>query len=51
MADGTDEHRGRELPWLPIVRFHKEVACRAEESFFSLTGDDQAERWSSVENF
>jgi very-short-patch-repair endonuclease len=47
----TPAHRGRELPWLPIVRFHKEIACRAEESFFSLTGDDQAERWSSVENF
>lgn len=51
MADETIQHRGRELPWLPIVRFHKEVACRAEESFFSLSGDDQAERWSSLENF
>ena len=51
MAIETPAHRGRDLPWLPIVRFHKEIACRAEESFFSLSGDDQAERWSSVENF
>lgn len=51
MAIETPAHRGRELPWLPIVRFHKEIACRAEESFFSLAGDDQAERWSSVEHF
>jgi very-short-patch-repair endonuclease len=51
MAIELGWHRGRKLPWLPIVRFHKEVACRAEESFFSLAGDDREERWSSLENF
>lgn len=51
MGSEIVEHRGRELPWLNIVRFHREVACRAEESFFSLNGDDQAERWSSLEDF
>ncbi len=51
MASDNIEHRGRDLPWLPIVRFHKEIACRAEESFFSLSGEDQAERWSSLIDF
>lgn len=46
------DHRGREIPWLPVVRFHKEVVTRAEEGFFSLYGrDDQAERWTSLPNF
>ncbi len=45
-------HRGRDIPWLPVVRFHKEVVTRAEEGFFSLYGrDDQAERWTSLPNF
>lgn len=51
MAIENIQHRGRDLPWLPIVRFHKEIACRAEESFFSLSSDDQAERWSSLVDF
>lgn len=46
------DYRGREIPWLPVVRFHKEVVTRAEEGFFSLHGrDDQAERWTSLPNF
>lgn len=46
------EYRGREIPWLPVVRFHKEVVTRAEEGFFSLYGrDDQAQRWTSLPNF
>ena len=45
-------HRGRQLPWLDIVRFHKEVVARAEQGFFSLNGrDDQADRWSSITGF
>lgn len=47
-----NECRGREIPWLPVVRFHREVVTRAEQGFFSLNGrDDQAERWTSLPNF
>ncbi len=46
------QHRSREIPWLPVVRFHKEIVTRAEEGFFSLNGrDDQSERWSSIPSF
>jgi very-short-patch-repair endonuclease len=58
LAAGEDEgaestgHRGREIPWLPVVRFHKEIVARAEQGFFSLNGrDDQADRWSSLSHF
>ena len=40
----TIAYRKREIPWLRVVRFHKEVIKRDEESFFALTGrDDQSE--------
>jgi len=40
---------GREIPWLQVVRFHKEIVARAEQGFFSLNGRDaQAERWTSL---
>ena len=45
------EYRGRRLPWLNIVRFHKEIASRGEESLFSFNGDAQSERWTSLEGF
>jgi len=46
------EHRGRQIPWLPVVRFHKEIVARAEEGFFSVGGrDDQNDRWSSLLEF
>jgi hypothetical protein len=46
------EHRGRQIPWLPVVCFHKEIVTRAEQGFFSLNGrDDQADRWSSLADF
>lgn len=52
-SDKWDEiYRGRQIPWLKVVRFHKEIVTRAEEGFFSLNGrDDQAERWSSLTGF
>ena len=41
--------RGRDIPWLNVVRFHKEIVARAEQGFFSLNGrDPQAERWTSL---
>lgn len=47
-----NHYRGRDIPWLPVVQFHKEVVTRAEEGFFSLYGrDDQAERWTSLPDF
>lgn len=47
-----DPYRGREIPWLPVVQFHKEVVARAEEGFFSLNGrDHQADRWTSIADF
>jgi hypothetical protein len=48
----TIAYRKREIPWLRVVRFHKEVIKRDEESFFALTGrDDQSERWTSLVGF
>jgi len=44
--------RSRNIPWSNVVRFHKEIAARAENSFFSLNGRDaKAERWTSLHNF
>ena len=52
MPADQPKHRGREVPWLNVVRFHKDVVSRAERSFFSLNGrDDQADRWSSLSGF
>lgn len=46
------DYRGREIPWLPVVRFHKEIVTRAEKEFFSLYGrEDQSDRWTSLRNF
>ena len=32
------ERRGRNIPWLKVARFQKEIAARTERSFFSLNG-------------
>lgn len=46
------KRRSRNIPWLNVVRFHKEIAARAESSFFSLNGrDSKAERWTSLSEF
>ena len=46
------QHRGRDIPWLQVARFHEEIAKRAEQSFFSLRGDDsQDSRWTSLDDF
>jgi hypothetical protein len=49
----TMAHRNsRNIPWKNVVRFHKEIAARAESRFFSLNGrDTTAERWTSVSQF
>lgn len=45
-------YRSRNIPWLQVVRFHKEIVLRAEQSFFSLDGrNDQSERWTSLSGF
>lgn len=45
-------YRGRELPWLSVVRFHKDVVARAEQGFFSLNGrDSQSDRWTGLQQF
>jgi very-short-patch-repair endonuclease len=44
-------YRGRALPWDRIVQFHCDIAARAEETFFSLDGQERAERWSSIDGF
>lgn len=39
----------REIPWPNVVAFHKEIARRAEESFFALPlGMNPSDRWSSI---
>jgi len=41
----------REIPWKGVVAFHKEVARRAEESFFALPlSRTPSDRWSSILN-
>lgn len=41
-----------DIPWLDVVRFHKEIVERNEESFFSLNPrDSHADRWSSLSGF
>jgi hypothetical protein len=46
------KQRSRSIPWPNVVRFHKEIAARAESSFFSLNGRDaKAERWTSLKGF
>ena len=41
----------REIPWPKVVAFHKEIARRAEESFFALPlGKTPSDRWSSITN-
>ncbi len=42
----------RQVPWGSLIKFHKEICRRAEESFFSLSaGDSNSERWSSFDRF
>lgn len=41
-----------DFPWLDVVRFHKEIVERNEESFFALNPRDaHADRWSSLTGF
>ena len=43
---------GRQVPWLQIVRLHREVAVRSERSFGRIHGQDpQAADWASLEAF
>ena len=46
------QFKKREIPWPRVVAFHKEIARRAEESFFALPlgMKPAAERWSSIAN-
>lgn len=47
----TSQH-GRNIPWLRVVRFHKEIVTRAEQNFFSFKGQDvESERWTSLVGF
>ncbi len=44
--------RGRDIPWLPVVQFHKEIVKRAESGFYALNGNDRLNnRWSCLEGF
>jgi hypothetical protein len=52
MAQQKQQRRSRQIPWLPVVHFHKAIAARAESSFFSINARDaNAERWSSLQSF
>lgn len=52
MEQQKEQKRSRQIPWLPVVRFHKDIAARAESSFFSIYARDaNAERWSSIQSF
>ena len=46
------ESKTDELPWNSLLKFHREIRLRAEQSFFSLFAADQnSERWSSIAGF
>ncbi len=46
------EIRGRDIPWLQVVQFHKEIVKRAESGFYALNGNDRLNnRWSCLEGF
>ena len=52
MSEEPTRRRGRDIPWLSVIRFHKEIAARAENSFFSISARDaNAERWSSINDY
>lgn len=43
------QYKKRDIPWDRVVPFHREIARRAEESFFALPlGKTQSDRWSSI---
>lgn len=45
-------HVGRGIPWLRVVRFHREILKRAEDAFFSLPArDEDSPRWSALRDF
>lgn len=51
-GDSSSNRRGRNIPWLQVVRFHKDIAARAENSFFSIKAKDaDSDRWSSLGEF
>lgn len=42
----------REIPWVNVVRFHKEIASRSEQSLFSINGEkSDSKTWTSLEDF
>ncbi|MCY3825870.1 MAG: AAA domain-containing protein [Candidatus Dadabacteria bacterium] len=45
-------HQKRNIPWLQILRFHKEITRRGEENFFALPVDQlDSDRCSSLYKF
>ena len=45
-------YRKRDIPWIRIIQFHKEITRRSEEAFFALPlGTPDSERWSSLNGF
>jgi len=48
----SDQASGSGTPWPSLVAFHKEIARRAAEDFFSfIPTDDRSDRWSPVDDF
>ena len=46
------QFKKREIQWPRVVAFHKEIARRAEESFFAIPlGKTPSDRWSSIRSF
>jgi len=45
-------HRGREIPWSSVVKYHREIAIRAEQGFFQFNArDSDSDRWSNLPNY
>ncbi|GEM_PF-6639544 len=46
------ESKTGKLPWHSLLKFHREIRLRAEQSLFSLFAADQnSERWTSIAGF
>jgi len=50
--DRKKHHITRDIDWLPVIKFHKEIVKRFQENFFTLPAQERkSRRWSSLLHF
>jgi hypothetical protein len=49
------ECKKREIPWLKVVQFHKEIVQMSQDNFFGLPlgvqDQPNSDRWTSIDQF